>query len=79
VKDGGLENVVGVIDGFPRRCRRTAGVGGDFGLSSPAALRCGMTREKLMRGAVGGGDARGTERGGAGPLYPSQSWMATMQ
>jgi hypothetical protein len=32
-------------------------------------LRCEMTGGKLMGGAVGGGDARGTERGGAGPLY----------
>jgi hypothetical protein len=32
-----------------------------------------------MGGAVGGGDARGTERGDAGPLYPSQSSIATVQ
>jgi predicted RNA-binding Zn-ribbon protein involved in translation (DUF1610 family) len=30
-------------------------------------------------GAVGEGYARGTERGGAGPLYPSQSSTGTVQ
>jgi hypothetical protein len=35
--------------------------------------------EKLLGGSVGGGDARGTEGGGMGPLYLSQSSTGTMQ
>jgi hypothetical protein len=43
------------------------------------ALRCEKTGGKLLGGAIGGGDARGTERGGTGPLYPSQSSTGTVQ
>jgi hypothetical protein len=44
---GGLKNVVGVDDGFPRRCQRMAGVGGGFGLTSPAASEMQNDRGKI--------------------------------